>query len=41
MGPSVHALIEQGRHVSPLYGGRSIFGWEPERPPAQTAIGEE
>ena len=41
MGPSVHALIEQERHVSPLYGGRSIFGWEPERPPAQTAIGEE
>ena len=29
MGPSVHALIEQERHVSPLYGGRSIFGWEP------------
>ena len=33
-GPSVHALIEQERHGSPLYGGRSIFGWEPERPPA-------
>ena len=40
-GPSVHALIEQERHGSPLYGGRSVFGWEPERPPAQTAIGEE
>jgi uncharacterized protein len=40
-GPSVHALIEQERHGSPLYGGRSIFGWEPQRPPAQTAIGEE
>jgi hypothetical protein len=40
-GPSVHALIEQERHASPLYGGRSVFGWEPNRPPAQTAIGEE
>src|SRR5437868_1036646 len=40
-GPSVHALIEQERHGSPLYGGRSVFGWEPKRRPAQTAIGEE
>jgi len=40
-GPSVHALIEQERHGSPLYGGRSVFGWEPERPPAQTSIGKE
>jgi hypothetical protein len=40
-GPSVHALIKQERHGSPLYGGRSVFGWEPGRPPAQTAIGEE
>ncbi len=40
-GPSVHALIQQERHGSPLYGGRSVFGWEPGRPPAQTAIGEE
>src|SRR5437660_3790263 len=40
-GPSVQALIEQERHGSPLYGGRSVFGWEPKRPPAQTAIGEE
>src|SRR5712672_2811084 len=30
-GPSVHALIEQERHGSPLYGGRSVFGWEPKR----------
>src|SRR5712675_178037 len=40
-GPSVHALIEQERLGSPLYGGRSVFGWEPKRRPAQTAIGEE
>jgi uncharacterized protein len=40
-GSSVHALMEQERQCSPLYGGRSVFGWEPERPPAQTAIGEE
>jgi uncharacterized protein len=40
-GPSVHALIEQERHGSPLYRGRSVFGWEPKRRPAQTAIGEE
>jgi hypothetical protein len=40
-GPSVHALIKQERHGSPLYGGRSVFGWEPGRPTAQTAIGEE
>ena len=40
-GPSVHALIEQERHVSPLYGGRSVFGGEPKRALAQTAIGEE
>jgi uncharacterized protein len=40
-GPSVDALIEQERYDSPLYGGRSVFGWEPGRPPAQTAIGEE
>ncbi len=38
---SVDALIEQERYNSPLYGGRSVFGWEPSRPPAQTAIGEE
>ena len=35
------ALIEQKRYGSPLYGGRSVFGWEPGRSPAQTAIGEE
>src|SRR5207248_9954661 len=40
-GPSVHALIEQERHRSPLYGGRSVFGWEPQRRPARTAVGEE
>jgi uncharacterized protein len=40
-GSSVDALIEQERYDSPLYGGRSVFGWEPGRPPAQTAIGEE
>jgi uncharacterized protein len=40
-GPSVDALIEQERYDSPLYGGRSVFGWEPGQPPVQTAIGEE
>ena len=27
-GPSVEALIEHERRVSPEYGGRSVFGWE-------------
>jgi hypothetical protein len=40
-GRSMHALIEQERHGSPLYGGRSVFGWEPKRPLAQTAVGQE
>ncbi|MBN6149381.1 DUF763 domain-containing protein [Xanthomonas sp. AmX2] len=31
-GPSVEALIAQERRDSHLYGGRSVFGWEP--PPA-------
>ena len=29
-GPSVEALIEEERRASHAYGGRSIFGWEPE-----------
>jgi hypothetical protein len=32
-GPSVEALIAQERERSHLYGGRSVFGWEP--PPAK------
>jgi hypothetical protein len=32
-GPSVAALIAQERERSHLYGGRSVFGWEP--PPAK------
>ncbi|MEA2878499.1 MAG: uncharacterized protein QOF14_3695 [Hyphomicrobiales bacterium] len=28
-GPSVQALIAQERQRSHLYGGRSVFGWEP------------
>jgi hypothetical protein len=32
-GPSVQALIAQERERSHLYGGRSVFGWEP--PPAK------
>ena len=31
-GPSVQAVIAQERERSHLYGGRSVFGWEP--PPA-------
>ncbi|CAN5490828.1 DUF763 domain-containing protein [soil metagenome] len=27
-GPSVEAHIAQERHMSPAYGGRSVFGWE-------------
>jgi hypothetical protein len=29
-GPSVERLIAQERARSPSYGGRSVFGWEPE-----------
>jgi hypothetical protein len=29
-GPSVEALIARERGRSPSYGGRSVFGWEPE-----------
>lgn len=28
-GPSVHDVIAQERERSHLYGGRSVFGWEP------------
>jgi hypothetical protein len=31
-GPGVEALIEEERRASHAYGGRSIFGWEPEAP---------
>jgi uncharacterized protein len=33
-GPSVEALIAEERRQSHAYGGRSIFGWEPEAPEA-------
>ena len=29
-GPSVERLIAQERALSPSYGGRSVFGWEPD-----------
>ena len=29
-GASVEKLIAQERERSPSYGGRSVFGWEPE-----------
>jgi hypothetical protein len=29
-GPSVDELLQQERHSSPSYGGRSVFGWEPD-----------
>ena len=32
-GPSVQEVIAQERERSHLYGGRSVFGWEP--PPAK------
>src|ERR1700757_4283941 len=38
---SVDALIEQKRYGVPLYRGRSVIGWEPGQPSAQTAISEE
>jgi len=28
-GPSVEQVIAQERERSHLYGGRSVFGWEP------------
>ncbi len=33
-GPAVSDVIAQERERSHLYGGRSVFGWEP--PPAKT-----
>jgi hypothetical protein len=30
LGPSVPELIAEERHLSHSYGGRSVFGWEPE-----------
>jgi hypothetical protein len=38
-GPSVETLIEQERQASHAYGGRTIFGWEPE-PQAEASSGE-
>ncbi len=28
-GPSVPEVIAEERRLSPAYGGRSVFGWEP------------
>jgi hypothetical protein len=36
-GPSVQVVIAQERERSHLYGGRSVFGWEP--PPAEIKRG--
>ena len=41
-GPTVDALIEEERRVSHAYGGRSVFGWEPEagaRPHPRRKVG--
>jgi len=35
-GPSVSEVIAQERERSHLYGGRSVFGWEP--PPAKSGM---
>ncbi|MCC7275010.1 MAG: DUF763 domain-containing protein [Alphaproteobacteria bacterium] len=32
-GPSVDAVIARERRLSPSYGGRSVFGWEPAEAP--------
>ncbi|MBW3549420.1 MAG: DUF763 domain-containing protein [Proteobacteria bacterium] len=37
-GPSVEALIDEERRQSHVFGGRSVFGWEP--PPARADAGE-
>jgi hypothetical protein len=34
-GPPVQELIAQERQRSPSYGGRSVFGWEHDRPSAK------
>jgi hypothetical protein len=36
-GPSVQELIAQERERSHLYGGRSVFGWEPPADKARSA----
>ncbi len=36
-GPSTKAFIAQERQSSPLFGGRSVFGWEAEIAEARTA----
>ncbi len=36
-GPSVEALIDEERRASFSYGGRSVFGWEPEAEDASNA----
>ena len=33
-GPTVEELIAQERQRSPSYGGRSVFGWDHDRPSA-------
>jgi hypothetical protein len=40
-GPSVERLIAQERALSPAYGGRSVFGWEPDDRGRKTDDGEE
>lgn len=39
-GPSVAELIESEGHASHSYGGRSVFGWEPEPSADPVEIGE-
>ena len=34
-GPGVQDLIAQEQQRSPLYGGRSVFGWERDQAPAK------
>ena len=38
--PRIEALIAEERKASHSYGGRSVFGWEPE-PDGQAASGSE
>jgi uncharacterized protein len=40
-GPSVEKIIAQERERSPTYGGRSVFGWEPEDRGRMTEDGKE
>jgi hypothetical protein len=37
-GPALHDIVAKEKRVSPEYGGRSVFGWEPE--PASVATDE-